>query len=932
MAEELELPEDYEDDLYHCEDPYSNQNLIRCDPATFLWDVGDLNPVVRPDNSLLCTEIVKILVRAREEDGLEPGQPQEKETEKEVQLWETIMETSVVDQMEPCILWAMSYGPLTPWAASMGFDEDRYKQNEVTSTFGDNEENFDVNEHMETDENGDPISSMMETEFDPFMIALAWSSPLPEPLSLDRTELHELTGRHMLDALKAEVGPGKVAHLGLTVTAGLPDYDAQILPLTLSGKVVFLDHREALGSSTLQKLLMQTTFVDENARDLYLFRLRISKDSVLQMVSTVVAGKDNIADYAMGEPSRIHNDKKSPQQLIDTNLSDADQQFVSRLLVAILSAVGAAIIAVVCFAYFLIFRSRASGNVIKTLEEHSSNHGSSTSFRKVSNKNAKQSFRDGIPAVKTAPTEEAAEEEESQYDIEYMAGSNDGISEYDMDTLPPPSTFPDSDDDHSVVMSVMEGFDDENPEGPEETVAGLTQTDASDDNTSLYSYIPTDTSLGTNEESSLKKAQKKGLLWSVEKQAEAPIDSDTDDYGFSAEQESYTSKTRTSMLGPPSDTDSHSRDSNSLLYATDDEDLLLEMAKPKTTEIPVDYDPEDAPPIEEHPPIVESASSDEPGDKKKKFEDLWKDENEVDEAASVLNYLDSVQSARRSADEEPEVAPTSSLKIIDVATPVQTPERPPRPEGSNLQVTADQLVEALVDMVPADTSDDQMNVPLPATLDGNMQDTGSVSSSLSGSSSTYKQRGESVRTKKTTSTWTTASPSAASSDNSVRSTDSAMLRSLLGQGDMNDAALFGKETQKDDTDSSGNSTPPDMEGSMTSCTSNKLKSLLTTADSRDAGSDDEEDFLFTNNKNTKEVPYPSRKLEEEKKDADTYNDEEDDEDDRRTSYLPSSITPRGQQVPAKGLNHPSPDDASVTSALSEAPSVDETIASNMGWF
>ncbi len=150
----LELPADYEDDLYHCKDPYSNQNLIRCDPMTFLWDIGDLNPVVKPDDSLLCTEIVKILVRAREEEGLEPGQPQEKETEHEVKLWETIMETSVVDQLEPCVLWAMSYGPLTPWASSMGFDEDRYKENEVTSTFGDNEEYIDVNEHMESDENG----------------------------------------------------------------------------------------------------------------------------------------------------------------------------------------------------------------------------------------------------------------------------------------------------------------------------------------------------------------------------------------------------------------------------------------------------------------------------------------------------------------------------------------------------------------------------------------------------------------------------------------------------------------------------------------------------------------------------------------------------------------------------------------------------------
>ena len=145
MAEEtIELPSTYEDDLYHCKDPTLNQNPIRCDPTTFLWDIGDLTPSVKPDDSLLCQEIVKILVRAREEEGLEPGQPQEKETEREVQLWETIMKTSVVDQLEPCVLWAMSYGPLTPWAFSMGFDESRYQQNQVTFS---NNGNFDINEN-----------------------------------------------------------------------------------------------------------------------------------------------------------------------------------------------------------------------------------------------------------------------------------------------------------------------------------------------------------------------------------------------------------------------------------------------------------------------------------------------------------------------------------------------------------------------------------------------------------------------------------------------------------------------------------------------------------------------------------------------------------------------------------------------------------------
>jgi hypothetical protein len=121
------LPSTYRDDLYHCADPTDAKYVIPCDPTTFRWRLDDLYPSIQPDDSLLCQEVVKILVRAKEQEQLDTGQLQAEQTQKDVQLWETIMETSVVDRLEPCVLWAMSYGPLAPWAASMGFDEQDHK-------------------------------------------------------------------------------------------------------------------------------------------------------------------------------------------------------------------------------------------------------------------------------------------------------------------------------------------------------------------------------------------------------------------------------------------------------------------------------------------------------------------------------------------------------------------------------------------------------------------------------------------------------------------------------------------------------------------------------------------------------------------------------------------------------------------------------------
>jgi len=1020
----ITLPSTYRDDLYHCANPTDDKYVIPCDPNTFRWRLNELYPSNQPDDSLLCQEVVKILVRAQEQEQLDAGQLQvQDQTQKDVQLWETIMETSVVDRLEPCVLWALSYGPLMPWASSMGYGENGHK------FVGSGQ-----NTHVDINDNSDPISSLLEVEFDPIVIALAWDMDLPEPLTLDWIELNDVTGRHLSDTLKAELGADKVEHLDLTVMAGLPDYQSKILPLTLSGKVVFSDHREVLGPSNLSRVLLQTNFVNADARDLYLFRLKIAQDSTLQEVSFVVAGREAVAEHILKSLSHVgsggSNSNANSQQSMDTsdNPPQDDGEIVSIMLVAILSVVGASILAVIGFICFLICRSKTSGKASKTLEEYSSSVEEQISFvKEAPKKNKKERKRyqkmsdyddyedDGVPAVQTAPTEEANEEDED-YDIEYVAGSHvdDGVSDYDMDTLPPPSVRPQSDDDQSVVMSVMEGFDDEIVGGyvdDEEETAGNHQSDESDDNTSLYSYIPDDTSLimDLEKKTSLQKVQNKGVLWSVMK--EPPSDTDSDIYDgseLSTEQSYNKTKFRNSMLGPSSDSDSQSCDSNSLLYGTDDEDIMtgpLMRSKLTEMELPLTYNNEEEPkPDQEEPPIEdeeavevenESAPEQEIGDNKAKFEDLWKDENEFDEAASVLNYLDEIQTARKEAGNTQEIeigtSSTTNFKIVDVATPVHTPERPPRveneideaasvlnyldeiqtarKEAANTQETEidtssttslkivdvvtpvhtperpprveveseclsetepeQQLSESLVDKVPETTEDDQMNVPLPTTLDTNSHENSSVSSSLSGSSCTKSQRAvvESVRQKKSNN-WNPTSPFP-SSDSSVGSTDSSKLRSLLGQGDTNDSALFfGKQvlSQKDDNSTTSSNTTPDVDLSMSSCTSNKLKSLLTSTDGRDATSDDEsEDFLFHNNNNNETIE-PRRMREEEKKDIDDFDD---DEDDRQNLYLPASITPRGPK-PSGPVD--TPDDRSVYSAMSDAPSVDESIRSDMGWF
>jgi Tfp pilus assembly protein FimV len=91
-------PQNDDDDLYFCEDPSDETNVLECDEETNRWNTDLLEPEQNIDESQVCVELTEILVDAR----------------GDVPLYQEIMDTVVTDKLKPCILWATLYGPLSP--------------------------------------------------------------------------------------------------------------------------------------------------------------------------------------------------------------------------------------------------------------------------------------------------------------------------------------------------------------------------------------------------------------------------------------------------------------------------------------------------------------------------------------------------------------------------------------------------------------------------------------------------------------------------------------------------------------------------------------------------------------------------------------------------------------------------------------------------
>jgi hypothetical protein len=141
------FPQNYRDDVYHCTNPIENNNqgqggknsnnnlFITCNPTTYLWNINELNPNKKPDNTDLCNELVGILLRSKQQEELNLKAQSSQlnnnvnididvNVRDDIQIWESIMDNSVVDQLEPCVLWAMTYGSLTQYSSSSSYIDD----------------------------------------------------------------------------------------------------------------------------------------------------------------------------------------------------------------------------------------------------------------------------------------------------------------------------------------------------------------------------------------------------------------------------------------------------------------------------------------------------------------------------------------------------------------------------------------------------------------------------------------------------------------------------------------------------------------------------------------------------------------------------------------------------------------------------------------
>ena len=180
-------------------------------------------------------------------------------------------------------------------------------------------------------------------------------------MTVDSTELRELTSRHILEALQAELGMGSVVQTNLILTtSALPT--ERSMTRKISGNVAFANP-PGFGEEMLQELVLEA--FEASALELYEFRLKIAEDPSLRTVGDVVATTEAPTNGIVGLIPAPDDDGWSP------------------LFIAIVTAVAVALIAVCCFAYALVCRS--SGN-----------------NRKSDNK--KENDVQAIPALSTMPT------------------------------------------------------------------------------------------------------------------------------------------------------------------------------------------------------------------------------------------------------------------------------------------------------------------------------------------------------------------------------------------------------------------------------------------------------------------------------------------------------------------------------------------------
>lgn len=728
------------DDVFHCRDLSSiREDSISCDPSTLEWNLAELSEARPPG---ICPRDFTI-------------PPEEV--------------PNVQDWFEPCVLWAMVYGNLQPTPSPV---ED-FVNTTAVPTMQPTSNTITNDTFPPTDDLTRPPLPTNESSnvvvVDPILLTFVWpaNTLFEENLSIDRRELRMITEQHVLEALQAELGLTLVTAVNLILTSGLPTSNS--VTETVTG-TVSLNAR--IPSVTVQRLV-QAAF-QKNALELYLFRLSISTDPALKQVQTVIVG------------TNIDFDNMGPGASPST---ESDDQSMDTVMVAVIAAVGAALVAVCCLGLCILLLSK------RRSEKGPSDKGAKEP-QKGSVASASKASRPRISApaaqatIPPVPTKSLSNEE---YPPIYEDDEEYQMSLISMSEMDEQSRV--AHDEQSVTTSVYSYFNND-----EMSLLG-----GASDASSFFNPAPSST---RNEDVNANK--NKGTIWNVRETMKHHFGSDS-------EFEEDERNRRPNILGPTNDYDSDhgSNNSGNLLY-TAKQPPKIEVDEEEVE----DYDSEFS---QQGTPVRE------------RLERMWREEdakedisvnsdpNEIiipppkikglmvfqDDNSGNNSHSNSVGGSC-ATDESP--VPSVLLDVDNVGS------APPLAEIATQEVTR------IVNRIPngqdeddLDDDDQKMAVPLPSqlmTVDANAadphNDNASQNSRLSDRSTASgrsngshrnpfganKSNAQSVRVKREKS-W--GKSSIASNDSqsvaSVHSTDSAKYRSLLNQGDTNDAALFGLMTE-----------------------------------------------------------------------------------------------------------------------------------------
>lgn len=618
------------------------------------------------------------------------------------------------------------------------------------------------------------------------MLTLVWSSDvlLDQNLSLDRLELRTTTERHVLEGLQAELGLTLVTAVNLILTSGVPTRNS--FTETVTG-TISLNAR--IPSMTVQRLVQES--FQGNALELYQFRLKISTDPALKQVQSVIIGTNvDFDSISAGTETE----------------AEPEEEGLDTVMIAVIASVGAALVAVCCFGICILIVSRR--RLAKSRDDRmvkGSYKGSVASSSKASRSRA--SGRSNHLMIPPVPTKSLSHEE---YPPIYEDDEENQMSLISMSEMDEHSH--NAPDEQSVTTSVYSYFNQD-----ENSVVG----DSSVASSIFYSTA------GSTRTNDVNAKKKKGILWSV-------MDTMQKHFGPDSDREDDEQSHRSSMLGPSvrdEDSAHGSNNSGSLLYENNGAPTIETKASEDDDEVE-DYEAEISP--QAMTPVRE------------RFERMWREDDEKEdnsvstesESLGVTQEKDKVQSKPKGVmvfhDDN---SGNNSNSVNDSCETDESPVPSVLLESTNVRSVPDGEVPVLevtriVNRIPDDheeedydDEDNKMALPLPSQLKAsdpncdNVSQSSSLSSrsNVSGRSSGSRRntfgaaalKAQSVRVKRDSS-WSKKSTPASdtTSVNSSHSSDSAKYRSLLNQGDTNDAALFGLKNDEKNQDS-GNAVSPD---------------------------------------------------------------------------------------------------------------------------